>query len=129
MKRDEWVFEYAASDLAEAASGKMWFHEERLEWWKNKKAEIMDTIRADGLEIDEKISLGYRSPKSRDWEDGARVVVRNDLRKDLDECLEKLAFHTEQLRHYDGWHQVLTANPGARLQLQIEDCLFFFGRV
>lgn len=129
MKRDEWVFEYTAGKLAEAASSKMRFHEERLEWWKNKKSEVMNTIRAEGLEIDEKISLGYRSPKSRDWEDGARVVVRNDLRKDLDECLEKLSFHTEQFRHYDGWHQVLAANPEAGLQLQIEDWLFFFGRV
>lgn len=129
MLRKDWKFEYTASKLAEAASAKIAFHTERLEWWKSKKAEVMSKIRSEGLEVDEKISLGYRSPKSRDWERGAQVMVRNDLQHDLEECLEKLSHHTEQLQQYDGWQQVLSANPDARLGLDIEDWLFFFGRV
>jgi hypothetical protein len=53
-------------------------------------------------------------------------MVRNDLQKDLGECLEKLAHHTTQLQQYDGWQQVLAANPEARLKLDIEDWLLFF---
>jgi hypothetical protein len=122
------AFEYTAAKLADAAATKMSFHKERLDWWKTKKAEVMDKIRSEGLEVDEKIALGYRSPKARDWERGAQVMVRNDLQHNLDECLEKLGFHTEQIQQYDGWHQVLTANPEARLRLDIEDWLFFFSR-
>ena len=65
----------------------------------------------------------------RDWEQGAQVTVRNDLKKDLDECLEKLAYHTGLMADYDGWQQVLSANPEARLSLDHEDWLFFFGQL
>ncbi|KNZ33731.1 MAG: hypothetical protein AD742_04720 [Methylibium sp. NZG] len=126
MLRKDWGFDYTAHKLAEAASTKIAFHQERLDWWKAKRATVMSTIRSEGLEIDEKIALEYRHPKSRDWDRGAQVMVRNDLQKDLDECLEKLSHHTTQLQQYDGWQQVLAANPEARLKLDIEDWLFFF---
>ncbi len=94
MQRKEWKFDYTASKLAEAAKTKHLHHQERFEWWKEKRDQVMAEIRKDGLEIDEKIALEYVSPKRRDWEQGAQVTVRNDLKKDLDECLEKLAYHT-----------------------------------
>ncbi|RZT92561.1 hypothetical protein [Rivibacter subsaxonicus] len=128
MMRKEWAFDYAAGTLAEAASKKLAFHHERLEFWKQSKDETMTTIRSEGLEIDEKLALGYRSPKSADWERGAKVVVRNDLRDRLDECLSKLSHHSDLIQQYDGWLQALLANPQARMQLDIEDWLFFFGK-
>jgi len=128
MKREEWSFEYTASKLAEAAQAKVDWHTERLAWWKAKKDEVMGTIRKEGLEVDEKISLGFSSPKSRDWERGAQVMVRNDLQKDLDECMEKLKAHTLKLNEYSGWQQVLAANPESRQSLDINDWLFFFGK-
>jgi len=128
MKREEWTFEYTASKLADAAQAKVDWHRERLAWWKDKKDEVMGTIRKEGLEVDEKISLGFSSPKSRDWERGAQVMVRNDLQKDLDECMEKLKAHTLKLNEYSGWQQVLSANPESRQSLDINDWLFFFGR-
>ena len=128
MQRKEWTFDYTASKLAEAAAEKQRHHEERLAWWKEKKAQVMKQIQEEGLEIEEKIALEYVSPKRRDWEQGAQVMVRNDLKKDLDECLEKLAYHTGLLTDYDGWRQVLSANPEARLSLDHDDWLFFFGR-
>lgn len=36
--------------------------------------------------------------------------------------------HTEQRDTYDGWKQVLEANPEDRVELDIDDWLFFFGR-
>ena len=128
MQRKEWKFEYTAARLAEAAQLKIDWHSERLEWWKQKKDEVFATIRNEGLEVDEKISLGFQSPKSRDWERGAQVLVRNDLQKDLDECLEKLQAHTVRLNEYSGWQQVLAANPESSQSLDIDDWLFFFGK-
>ena len=128
MQRKEWKFDYTASKLAEAAEIKCQFHKERLEWWRDKKDQVITQIRAEGLEIDEKIILEYVSPKSRDWERGSQVTVREDLRKNLDECLKKLAYHTELIGNYHGWHQVLSANPEVRLSLDHEDWLFFFGQ-
>ena len=128
MLRQDWGFDYTATKLADAADQKKAFHQERLEWWKAKRLEVMTTIRAEGLEIDEKIVLEFRNPKSRDWNQGSQVMVRNDLQKDLSECLEKLGHHTQQLQQFDGWKQVLAANPEARVKLDIDDWLFFFGR-
>lgn len=129
MRREKWRFEYAAGKLAEAADVKMKFHEERLEWWKVKRREVMDKIRSDGIEIDEKISLAYASPKARDWERSAQVTVRDDLRNRLVECQDKLVHHTQKRHEYNGWLQVLVANPEQHLRLDIQDWLFFFDRV
>lgn len=128
MLRQDWGFDYTATKLADAADLKKVFHQERLDWWKAKRQEVMTTIRSEGLEIDEKIALEYRNPKQRDWNQGSQVMVRNDLQRDLSECLEKLGHHTQQLQQYDGWQQVLAANAEARVKLDIDDWLFFFGR-
>ena len=88
----------------------------------------MNTIRSEGLEIDEKIVMEFRNPKARDWDRSAQVLIRNDLQTDLSECLDKLSHHTQQVQQYDGWQQVLAANPEARVKLDIEDWLFFFAR-
>ena len=128
MQRNEWKFDYTAARLAEVAQAKIDHHAERLAFWKGKREEVLATIRAEGLEIDEKIVVGVQSPKARDWERANRVTVRDHLRFRLAEVLDKLRFHTEQLSQYDGWQQLLLANPEARLGLHIDDWLFFFGR-
>jgi len=127
MGRNDWKFEYTAIKLAEAVQNKVNWHTERLEWWKNKKNKVFSTIRQEGIEIDEKISLEFKSPKSRDWDQGAQVMVRNDLQKDLDECMEKLKAHTRRLNEYIGWQQILNANLESHQFLDIDDWLFFFG--
>ena len=129
MRRELWRFEYTANKLAEAAATKIKFHDERLEWWKVKRREVMDKIRSEGIEIDEKISLAYLSPKARDWERSTQVTVRDDLRNRLTECQEKLAHHTQRRHEYNGWLQVLSANPEQRLRLDIQDWLFFFDQI
>ena len=119
MLRAEWKFSYPAARLGEAAVAKLAYHDERLQWWSDKRKQVMQTIRAEGLEIDERQVLAHPSPKGRDWDRGAKVMVRNDLQEDLEECLVKLRFHTEKRRDYDGWMQVLQANPGTPLELHI----------
>lgn len=127
MLGDDWKFEYAASKLADAASTRAAYHRDRLDWWRSKKDQVLDTIRSEGLEIDEKIVMEFASPKSRDWQDATRISVRNDLRNDLNECLKKLAHHTQQLASYSAWNEVLTANASASFNLDHEDWQFFFG--
>jgi len=127
MQRNEWKFSYTARQLADAAESKVSYHDERLTFWKAKRDEVLDRIRAEGIEVDEKIALGYRNPKSRDWERGGQIVVRNDLQKDLEEVYEKLHWHTEKLNGYDAWQKVLSANADNTLQLDNEDWQYFFG--
>jgi hypothetical protein len=128
MQRNEWGFEYSCAELATAASAKLAFHDDRLVYWKGKKDEVWGTIQREGLEVDEKIALRYRSPKGSDWDRGAKIMVRNDLQADLEEVLDKLKHHTEMRTQYDGWQQALTANSEARFRLDIDDWHFFFAR-
>ena len=129
MLRENWKFDYTTVQLAEAALTKLRFHEERLTFCQDKRKSVMDTIRAEGLEVHEKIATGYANPKARDWHRGAQVMVRNDLQKDLEECLEKLEWHTARRDEHDGWQQFLHAQAGQMQQIDINDWLFFFGRV
>jgi hypothetical protein len=127
MLRDEWKFDYPAPALVDAARAKRDHHQARTAWWKDRKEKVLQTIRHEGLEIDEKLVLETMTPKSRDWENGTRVTVRQDLRADLSECLRKLTYHTERAASFDGWHRVLRANPASVLSLDHEDWLYFFG--
>lgn len=126
MNRKDWNFQYSADALSAAARTKLAYHEERLAFWKKAKDEVLGRIRSEGIEVDEKRVLGFRNPKERDWDRGAKVMVRNDLQLELDECLEKLGHHTGKCSEYSGWSQALRANSDAHFLLDIEDYLYFF---
>ena len=132
MLRKEWKFDYTAPQLAQAAVEKTAFHTKQLDFWMSKRSEIMASIKEEGLEINEKVVLanleiiGYS--KSRDWDRGGEIVIRNDLRKALTETYEKLKYHTKNRDTYDGWTQILRAHASNSLALDIDDWLFFFGR-
>ena len=128
MLRDHWQFDYSAAQLTEATQAQIAHHQERIQFWRITKDQVIATIRAEGIEVDEKLVLAYASPKSRDWEDGGEIMIRNDLRKRLAECFKKLAYHTGWRDTYFGWKQLLDANPESRMPLEIDDWLFFFGK-
>lgn len=128
MLRDQWKFRYTARQLAEAAQTKIQFHKGRLEFWEARRREVIDQIKADGIEVNEKTILQFGSPKMRDFQQGGDIMIRNDLRKSLAESYEKLAYHTGHRDTFDGWQQVLGANPDNTIELDIDDWLFFFGR-
>lgn len=54
-------------------------------------------------------------------------MVRNDLQQKLTECHTKINEHLAKVNEYTGWVQVLNGNPESRLQLHVDDYLFFFG--
>ena len=128
MQRTDWTFQYRASQIAEATRSKIDYHQERLTFWKAKREEVLATIRAEGIEVDEKIVLAFQNPKARDLDRGGQVIIRNDLQKALQEIYDKLRDHTEALSEFEAWEQVLLAHPEAPLPLDIQDWLHFFGR-
>jgi hypothetical protein len=126
MKRNDWTFDHTAARLAEAAEAKVKHHEARLAFWHDSRASVLAAIRTDGIEIDEKIVMGFQTPKAQDWQRANRVSIRDDLRAQLDECHDKLRWHTEHLEQFKGWLALLNANPEARLPLDGEDWRYFF---
>jgi hypothetical protein len=123
MYRSGWKFSYAADKLLAAATTKKNWHEGRLKWWDDKKKEVMTSIKAEGLEIDESVALGY-SNSSRN----TSVNIRTDFLRDLNECIGKISEHKTKLQDYDAWTQVLASQGQASFDLNQDDWLFFFGK-
>lgn len=129
MNRHAWKFMYTADRLLAATTHKKTWHEGRLSWWAKKRDEIKETIKAEGIEIDESVAFGtdnYLSNKASHR--GATVSIRNDLVKDLTECVEKVAEHQNKVKDYDAWMQVLESQGLAAFDLNQADWLFFFGK-
>lgn len=125
-KRDEWEFEYTASKLAEAATAQKAFRLERLAWWTDAKNKVMAEIKDSGLEVSESVAAGISTYTAQMH--GPQIMVRADLQAKLKECHGKIGTHQQAAAEYDGWIQVLSANPEARLKLTHADWLYFFGR-
>ncbi len=124
MKRNEWTFEYTASKLAEAAMAKRDGHAKKLAWWEQKKKDVMKQVTESGIEVQDSVAAGFSSTKGNY---GPQLRIDHNLQRDLTECQDKILEHHNLVKSYEGWHQVLAANPEARLALEHDDILFFFG--
>lgn len=123
MKRTAWEFPYTADKLLEAATLKNAFHTERLTWWEEKKKEVMEKIKSEGLEIDESVAVRYSNSGRR-----TSVQVRDDLLRDLNECTQKTEEHKNKVKDYSGWIEVLASQGQSAFPLHQEDWLFFFSK-
>lgn len=124
MNRNEWDFPYTADKLLQAATTKHDHHKTRLAWWERKKAETVEKVKAEGIEIDESVADIISNSYGR----GPTVGVRNDLVRDLQECVLKIREHRDKVSDYDGWMQVLASQGQSSFNLHHEDWLFFFGK-
>lgn len=134
MLRNEWEFGYTAKQLADAATAQLAFREGRIEVWSAKKVEVIAEIRASGLNIEESIadmltnaSYAKYSVNTRSEREPA-VTIDMKLRRDLQECAEKIRDHTDLRNQYKAWMQVLQAQGEQTLKLQHDDWIFFFGK-
>lgn len=127
MNRTKWEFPYHANDLAAAAINKSKHHKERQEWWETKKAEIVEKIKAEGLEIDESLA-GEEFSKLGNYGRSTTVQIRDDLLRDLQECVGKVKEHRTKIEGYDAWTQVLSSQGSTVFNLNQEDWLYFFGK-
>lgn len=126
--RDNWEFEYTASKLAEGAEKQKAHRLSRVLAWTEAKDKVMAEVKESGIEVSESAAADMKSYHSTQSA-GPRVTVRHDLQAKLTECHQKIESHRAAAAEYDGWVQVLTANPESRLKLTQSDWLYFFGKV
>lgn len=122
--RDWWTFDYTAARLAESAILKRDAHAKKLEWWEKKKKEIIQKVAETGIDIQDSVAANYSNTKGNF---GPQIVIDAGLQRDLSECQQKILEHDSMTRIYNGWAQVLAANPEKRLSLTHDDYIFFFG--
>lgn len=128
--RDEWKFTYTAAQLADGAERQKAHRLSRVAWWTDAKAKVMAEVKESGLEVNESVAaqagLAYSTTTQAMK---PTLSIRGDLQQKLGECHSKINSHTTAAAEYDGWIQVLRANPGDRLELTHADWLYFFGKV
>lgn len=124
MKRDDWKFPYTAAKLAEAAQVKRKKHEIKLAWWEAKKAETLKKVTEMGIEVHDSVAASYSNTKGGY---GPQIVIDAGLQRDLSECQSKIMEHSGRVSEYGAWFQVLAGNAEARVELDHDDYLFFFG--
>lgn len=130
MNRNVWEFEYTARHLAAAAKAQRDFRLNRVEVWEGKKVDVMLKIKESGLTVHEGVAAQMQGTYTSNVAGygGAQVMVDSTLQRDLNECVQKIQTHRAAATEYDGWLQVLDANPEARLKLKHDDWMFFFGK-
>lgn len=131
MNRNEWEFEYTCNALAAAATKQRDHRLSRVEAWTTKKGEVMQKIKDSGLTVHESVAEQFGNTYSTNAAGhgfGAQVMVDNTLQRDLSECVTKIASHRAAATEYDGWIQMLNANPESRVKLNHDDWMFFFGK-
>lgn len=129
MQRKEWHFNYTSQKLADAAAEKKLHHSKRLTWWQDKQSAVISEVREKGLEVNESIAAEYALSSfiaGGGVPRGAQIVVKDDYQVKLNECHQKIQHHSGRVEEYDGWLQMLAANPDQTVELDIDDWLFFF---
>lgn len=122
-----WKFPYAAGTVLQGARERLAHHQGRLDWWEAKKAEVLDNIRKEGLEIDESLAAGFANTKS--YNRDTTVLIRNDLQRDLSEAASKVREHRGLRDDYQHWITVLEGqNPSMTLELDFMDYLYFLAK-
>lgn len=124
INRDGWEFSYKGKEIAVAAEAKRVYRQSRVDWWTEEEKRIMAETKEKGLELVESVASSYTNGAGA----AKQMVVRPEYQKKLNECHERLQKHMTAVREYDGWAQVLSANPEAELALTYADWLYFFGK-
>lgn len=126
-KRNEWEFEYSATDLATAAKKQQEFRLGRVLWWTTAKEGVMHEIKDSGLEVSESLAVGTSNYAGKQLR-GPQVLVRADLQEKLSECHMKIQTHQRAADEYGAWATLLVEHASARLKISAEDWRYFFGK-
>lgn len=128
MNRNDWEFEYTAKVLADAAQQQKDYRLSRVKVWEEKKAEVMARIKDSGITVHESVADKMSQYTVSNMGHGPRIQLDPTMQADLSECAGKIQLHREMATGYDGWIQMLNANPEARLRLKHNDWMYFFGK-
>lgn len=123
-KRNEWEFQYQASDLLEAAEAEYQKREERIGYWRDKREEVLEKLKQEGLEI-------------TNWNEGSGVTKASigsaiDVQFDqkligrLRECEQWLERARSEKKEYAMWVQVFSDCQSTQaFQLHGHDVAYF----
>lgn len=124
--RKDWQSSLARVDVLDAAKKRVAHHTARLSFWKSKKSEVMDTIKREGLTVEESVAGANYTTSNAVAQRHPQVMVRNDLQKDLDECATRIYHHQNELHDFQVWVDFLSAEGPSMLDLDRDDYKYFF---
>ena len=133
MKRDDWTVMYTGKALYDAAIMKVTYHESRQKWWLNKKIELIDKIRAEGINVTESVvdelgKLGYSTSNANIGGNGPHIQIDAGLAAQVREASQKVHEHVDKITGYRAWVQMLDAHKDMNFALDNDDWIYFFGK-
>lgn len=131
MKRNVWEFSYTADKLLAGVLEKVKYHTDRLKWWEDKKLEVIELIKKEGIDFNESLAVKLTASASYTNNSGYRqstIEIRDDLAADFAETQNKIAEHKSKLNDYKAWVAVLESQGQTSYPLNQDDWLYFFGK-
>lgn len=129
--REGWTFEMPVGEVLEGAQKQLAYRQTRVEFWKDRRDEIVQKIREEGITINESEveKLAGGTSYSNGIGNGVRVVIDNEMQVRLQEAQMKLQENREHVRQYQTWVDLLTPQS-AKLSVKLDraDWLYFFGK-
>lgn len=123
MLRSEWSFEYQAGDLLEAANKEFDKRIERIDYWKEKREEVLNRLKDEGLEI-----TNWNSGSETKLSAGSAIDVQFDqkLIGRLRECEKYLEKARNEKKEFAMWIQAFSdRQSGEGFKLHAQDIAYF----
>lgn len=116
MIRNKWTFEYAASEIAEAAKKRAEYHRKREAHWKAEREASEQKIRDAGVQMDELEVSGGRQ---------FNVDIDRNLKRRYETAASKEAEHQDSAEEYEKFARALELRPEQRIELDVDDVRYF----
>ena len=125
--RSLWKFQYTVAELLKATSDKVDHHTNRLKWWSDKRNQVIEEIKNKGLEIDD--SLVADTSFTSNYARQPQIMIKDKYARDLSEANQKITEHSNKIKDYAGWVEVLSSQSSTKAyELHQDDWLYFFGK-
>ena len=125
--RTSWKIKMPAANVYVAAQEKLEFHKERLAIWEEARSATIETIKSNGVVIEESVLNDFGTSTYSNSGRQPGVSVNSELVRDLNEANTKITEHKDKVRAFDSWVQFLSSATGD-LELTLSDYLYFFGK-
>lgn len=132
--RVEWVAQVPITDLQNAVTRKIAYHQKRLAFWEDQIAMIKEDLRTKGITISEVITerliVGYSASNNANPFGAPSVKVDENMLKDLRDASMRRRANRASAREYSQWADFLAKiGEGISVNMTYSDHAYFFADI
>lgn len=116
MERNDWIFHFKASEIAEAARKKQLYHANRADEWMEERDRLEKEIRGKGISLTEQQMTGHAR---------FHAQVDSSLASKYETAVDKMETHMSRRDEYQKFKRALETSPEQIMELDVDDIKFF----